>query len=54
MERKRYTFAIGSHDLGVTLPKLNDIDENVDFTVAKASKGSLPFLDCIESLNEKK
>ena len=46
------TFAIISHDLGETVQKLNDTDENVEFSMKKASKGNLPFLDCIISLNE--
>ena len=48
------TFAITSHDLGETLKKLNDIDENIEFTMEKASEGNLPFLDYIISLNEKR
>ena len=48
------TFAITSHDLGETLQKLNDIDENIEFTTEKTSEGNLPFLDCIISLNEKR
>ena len=45
------TFAVTSHDLGGTLKKLNDINENIEFTMEKASEGNLPFLDCIVSLN---
>ena len=48
------TFTITSHDLGQTLQKLNDIDQKIQFAVEKASKGNLPFLDCIISLNEKR
>ena len=48
------TFAITSHDLGETLQKLNDIDENIEITMEKASEGNLPFLECIISLNEKR
>ena len=48
------TFAITSHDLGETLKKLNDIDENIEFTMEKASEENLPFLDYIISLNEKR
>ena len=48
------TFGITSHDLGETLQKLNYIDENIEFTMEKASEGNLPFLDCIKSLNEKR
>ena len=47
-------FAIASHDLGETLQGLNDIDDNIEFTMEKASEGNLPFLDCIISLNEKR
>ena len=47
-------FAITSHDLGETSQKLNDINENIEFTMEKASEGNLPFLDCIISLNEKR
>ena len=47
-------FAITSHDLGETLQKLNDIDENMEFTIEKTSEGNLPFLDCIMNLNEKR
>ena len=47
------TFAIASHDLGETLQKLKDINENIEFTMEKASEGNFPFLDCIISLNEK-
>ena len=43
------TFEITSHDLGETLQKLNDTDENNEFTMEKASKGNLPFLACIIS-----
>ena len=39
------TFAITSHDLGETLQKLNDIDENIEFTMEKAPERNLPFLD---------
>ena len=46
------TFAIASHDLGETLQKLKDINENIEFTMEKASEGNFPFLDCIISLNE--
>ena len=49
-----YTFSITSHDLEETLQKLNDIDENIEFTMEKASEENLPFLDCIISLNEKR
>ena len=49
-----YTFAITSHDLEETLQKLNDIDENIEFIMEKASEENLPFLDCIISLNEKR
>ena len=31
------TFAIISHDRGETLQKLNDFDENIEFTIEKAS-----------------
>ena len=48
------TFPITSHDLGETLQKLNYINENIDFTMEKASKGNLPFLGCIISLNKKR
>ena len=48
------TFAITSLDLGEILQKLNYIDENIEFTMEKASEGNLPFLDCIISLNEKR
>ena len=48
------TFAITLHDLGEKLQMLNNIDDNIEFTIEKASKGNLPFLDCITSLNEKK
>ena len=48
------TFAITSHDLGETLQKLSNIDENIEFSTEKASEGNLPFLDCIISLNEKR
>ena len=34
------TFATTSHNLGETLQKLNDIDENIEFTMEKASKGN--------------
>ena len=37
------TFAVTSHDLGETLQKLNDIDENVEFTMEKTSKGNYLF-----------
>ena len=37
------TFAITSHDFEQTLQKLNDIDENIEFTMEKTSKGNLPF-----------
>ena len=47
-------FAIASHDLGETLQGLNDIDDNIEFTMEKASEGNLPFLDCIISLNKKR
>ena len=43
-----------SHDLGETLKKLNNIDENIDFIMEKASERNLPFQDCIISLNEKR
>ena len=36
------------------MQKLNDIDENIEFTMEKSSKGNWPFLDCIKSLNEKR
>ena len=49
-----YTFAITSHGLEETLQKLNDIDENIEFIMEKASEENLPFLDCIISLNEKR
>ena len=48
------TFAITSHDLGETLQKLHDINENIEYTLKKASEGNLPFLDCIISLNKKR
>ena len=48
------TFAITSHDLEETLQMLNDIDENIEFTMEKTSEGNLPFLDCIISLNERR
>ena len=48
------TFAITSNDLGETLQKLNDVDENIEITMKKASKRNLPFVDCITSLNEKR
>ena len=48
------TFAITSHDLGGTLRKLHDNDENIEFTMEKASEGNLPFLDYIICLNEKR
>ena len=48
------TFAVTSHDLGETLQKLNDIDKNIEFTMEKAPRGNLPFLNCIISLNEKR
>ena len=47
-------FAITSHDLGETVKKLNDTDENIEFSMEKASEGNLPSLDCIISLNEKR
>ena len=47
-------FAVTSYDLGETMQKLNDIDENIEFTMEKASEGNLPFLDCIISLNKKR
>ena len=34
------TFATTSHNLGETLQKLNDIDENIEFTMEKSSKGN--------------
>ena len=48
------TFAITSHDLGETLQKLTDTDENIEFTMEKASEENLRFLDCIISLNEQR
>ena len=36
------------------MQKLNDISENIDFTMQKTPEGNLPFLDCITSLNEKR
>ena len=45
---------ITSHDLGETLQKLNDIVENIEFTMQKASEENLPFLVCIISENEKR
>ena len=48
------TIAITSHDLWETLQKLNDIDENIKFTMEMASDGNLPFLDCSISLQEKR
>ena len=36
------------------MQKLNDIDENKEFTMKKVSEGNLPFLECIISLNEKR
>ena len=48
------TFAITSYGIGEILQKLNDIDENIEFTMEKTSEGNLPFLDCIISLNEKR
>ena len=45
------TFAITSHYLGKTLLKLNDFNENIEFTMKTASKGSVLFLDCIISLH---
>ena len=47
------TFAITSHDLGETVQKLNDIDENIEFSMEKSVKGNLPFLDCIIMKREK-
>ena len=49
-----HTFAMTSHDLGETLKKLNNIDENIDFIMEKASERNLPFQDCIISLNKKR
>ena len=37
-------FAITSHDLGETLQKLNDIDENIEFTMGKHLKEIYHFL----------
>ena len=34
--------------------KLNSIDENIEFTMEKASEGNLLFLNCIKNLNEKR
>ena len=48
------TETIPSHDLGETLQKLNDIDENIEFTEWKACWGNLPFPNNIISLNEKR
>ena len=48
------TFAITSHDLEEALQKLNDIGENIEFTMEKESEGNLPLLHCIISLNEKR
>ena len=48
------TFAITSHDLGETVQKLNDTDENIELSMEKASKGNLPFLDCIIILSEQR
>ena len=48
------TFAVPSHDPGETLQELNDIDENIEFTMEKASEGNLPFLDCIINLIQKR
>ena len=45
---------ITSHDLGETLQKLNDIAENIEFMMQKASEENLPFLVCIISENEKR
>ena len=36
------------------MQKLNDTDEKIEFSMEKASKGNLPFLDCIISLNKKR
>ena len=36
------------------IAKANDIDENIEFAMKKASEGHLPFLDCIICLNEKR
>ena len=48
------TFAITSHYLGKTLQKLNDFNENIEFTMKTTSKGSVLFLDCIISLHERR
>ena len=47
------TFAITSHDLGETVQKLNDINENIEFSMEKSVKGNLSFLDCIIMKREK-
>ena len=48
------TFVITSHDLRETLQKLNNIDENIEYSMEKASEGNLHFLDCIIILNGKR
>ena len=48
------TFAITSHDLRETVQKLNDTDENIEFSIEKAVKGNLLFLDCIKFLSEQR
>ena len=44
-------FAITSKDIGETLKKLDNINENKEFTMDKAAEGNSPFLDYIISLN---
>ena len=46
------TFAITSNDPTDTLQKLNNIDENIEFTMENPTEGSLQFLDCLISLNQ--
>ena len=36
------------------MQKLNNIDENIEFTMEKASEGNLAVLDYIITLNEKR
>ena len=45
------TFAITSHDLEETLQKLNDIDENIEFTMENASDGNLLIFNILININ---
>ena len=45
------TFAITSHDLEETLQKLNDIDENIEFTMENVSDGNLLIFNILININ---